>query len=136
MKRIFSFLICSLFIFASATPSWADEPDKTVIHAKTLWKEFDDNAFAADEKYAGREILIKGEIKSIKKNVFTNLPVIELEVSSMHSVDCQMQVNDQKKAITPVEKLKKGEEVVIKGKVKNYLTNSVQIEDCQLVEQP
>ena len=81
------------------------------IHATQLAQEYSDNEFAADEKYKGQIVLIRGNITHFSE-VFGSA-VVQLEGGLLTNIVCDMQ-KSQKPLLA---QLKKGQDVLIVGKV-------------------
>ena len=96
------------------------------VHAITLAQEYKDNEFAADEKYKGKIILVRGNITNFADTL--GVPSIQLETNQMlTSIVCAM-----KKSQRPLlAKLSKGQDVLVVGKLTGMsLGISIDMKDC------
>ena len=100
--------------------------------AKTLFKEYDNNAIAATAKYKGKLISVTGVIEDFSV-VLLDVSIVSLETGEMfQTVNCEI-----KSELVPyVSKLNKGDIVVVVGVVDSEFIGTVTVKDCliELVE--
>ena len=96
------------------------------VHALNLIKEYDDNEFAADEKYKGVIVLVRGKISNMHKTLGMHFLNLE-SVNFIMSVSCKM-----KKSTLPVlQQLSKDQDVLVVGEVTGSTAGlSVDMKNC------
>jgi hypothetical protein len=100
-----------------------------VIGAEKLYREYDDNEPAADEKYKGKLLEVEGPIKSIDKDFLGNIK-LELDTGKIISgVTAKLAASEVSRATT----LKKREHVQVRCKGAGRLLTSAMLEDCQIL---
>lgn len=98
------------------------------ISAVKLFRDYDANEVAADEKYKGKTLAVTGIIGGIGNDVF-NDPYISLNIDILQDVNCYFD-EDNKSVIS---KLRKGQKVTIIGVCKGKSLNiMVRLSDCKL----
>lgn len=118
IKKIFG-LIFVLSLVGGSTQ--AQNPSYT-ISANQLFKEYDDNEVAADDKFKQKIILVSGIINDIGKDIMDN-PYIVMGGDGVNGV--QSTFNDDQ--ISVISKLSKGQYIFVKGEVTGKIMGSVQI---------
>ena len=93
------------------------------VHATRLFQDYEDNEFAADEKYKGKIVLVRGNITHLSETFGT--PTVQLEAGLLTNIVCSMQ-KSQKPLLA---QLKKGQDVLIVGKVTGK-SLGIGMEDC------
>ena len=99
------------------------------VRALELIEEYTANAFAADAKYKGKSVIVRGDIS----NMYTMEEMYFVNLESVHfviSVSCQM-----KKSTFPIlQQLVMGQNVVVVGKVTGSEAGLVvNLEDCLIM---
>jgi len=122
----------------------------TAISPAKIWATYNENEAAGDEEYGGRTISIKGKIAKIEKNMGGDYQAV-FPIGDMSNVLCIIKGPEDKrskllqlsdsldgkkhpKVQHPAAKLKKGQNVVFKGKVSGFALGNLVIEDCEVVE--
>ncbi len=103
------------------------QTDYTVL-ADRVYKQYEENSIKAEEIFKGNTIYLKGEIKSIGKDIMGAPYVVIGNRRGMGTVQCMFDDNKSKQ----LSSLKKGNTVVIKGEVLSKMMY-VMVEDCELV---
>lgn len=102
----------------------------TAIPASQLWKDFDANEVAAEDKYKGKVIAVKGIISSI-----TTSPMGYPQVTfsgdkyGLKNVVCEFSKDDKGQ----IAKLKKGEKITLSGTCQGMVIKSVYIRNAKLL---
>ena len=106
------------------------------LHAQTITKDYENNAFAADAKYKGKIVLIQSEIQEftqIGEMMYVKLkPHSTKELPDIFAINCQMQPSQR----PYLAQLKKGESVYIVGKVVGMEVLDIKLEDCLIARVP
>ena len=95
--------------------------------AADLHTEMTANLFAAEEKYKGKLIGIRGPVSKIGRT-FSGLPEITMKVASFKDVECELTQED----IPNMAKLKKGDEILLVCRLKKVYEVSVQLTECTM----
>ena len=99
------------------------------VHALELIEEYAANAFAADAKYKGKSVIVRGDISNmytIAEMYFVDLELVDF----VRSVSCQMKKN----TFPVLQQLVMGQNVVVIGKVTGSEVNlGVNLEDCLIM---
>ncbi|MHC5038329.1 MAG: OB-fold protein [Planctomycetota bacterium] len=99
------------------------------VSAAQLFKDYEENEVAADEKYKGKILQVSGEVSDIGKDIMDKMYVnLKTENMFMH-VQCYFSDKHKDKLKT----MKKGQQVTIKGKCDGKLMG-VNLRGCLLVE--
>jgi tetratricopeptide (TPR) repeat protein len=111
---------------------------RCTILANALWREYDGNSIQAEEKYAQKMILVRGEVQSVSRDISTKYPVVEFDLYTYYkilgSVECTMAVDKDNNAVTPVNNLKKGQDIILKGMVTEFrLNRRLLLNECTLL---
>ncbi len=123
---------------------------KIAVSPAKIWNSYNENEAAGDEEYGGRTISIKGKIAKIEKNMGGDYQAV-FPIGDMSNVLCVikgpednrsklLQLSDKldgkkpPKVQHPAAKLKKGQNVIFKGKVSGFALGNLVIEDCEVVE--
>jgi hypothetical protein len=105
------------------------EGPATKVTAAALYKEYDDNALAADRKYKEKVLEVAGQIERIDDKGFT--ATVELKTDAEgETVDCKFALDQQNNLVH----LKPGQHVTIRGKCKGRADDSPTLEKCILVK--
>ena len=135
MKNIKSLLSLFLFLiigFGSLdefenldqSPKVTSDSNPTVtISASKLYKEYNENEIAADEKYKGKIIEITGVIRDIGNDIMDNAYITL--VGNEYFGDIQCYFNEK----SVVAKLSKGKKITVIGSCSGLMIN-VQINNC------
>ena len=135
MKNIKSLLSIFLFIiigFGSLdefenldqSPKVTSDSNPTVtISASKLYKEYNENEIAADEKYKGKIIEVTGVIRDIGNDIMDNAYITL--VGNEYFGDIQCYFNEK----SVVAKLSKGKKITVIGSCSGLMIN-VQINNC------
>ena len=101
----------------------------TSVHAIDLINEYDANEFAADAKYKGKIVAVRGKISNMHKTLGMHFLNLET-VSFIMSVSCEM-----KKSQLPVlQTLSKDQDVLVIGEVTGSMAGlSVDMKDCAVM---
>jgi len=99
-----------------------------VFTANDLLNAFETDESAANTKYLDKIIKVNGIIKDIENNDTGEISVILATDNEMSSVICNFDP-----AFKDIQKLKKGEEIVIKGLCSGYLMDVV-LDRCVLAQ--
>ena len=106
------------------------------IHAQTITKDYESNAFAADEKYKNKIVLVQSEIdefSQIGDMMYVKLkPHSAKALPDVFGINCQMQPSQR----PYLAQLKKGESVYIIGKVVGMEVLDIKLEDCLIARVP
>lgn len=98
-----------------------------------LHKDYMDNPIAADEKYKGKILELTGEVYNIDREIAGN-PYITFNIGGEYSFQ-DVRITFKKSEEEKVTKLKKGQEVTIKGKcMGTLLSTTVSLNDCEIVK--
>jgi hypothetical protein len=91
--------------------------------ARDLYNEFQQNETAADKKWVGKVLEVKGVVSSVSES--GNYESVNLAVSSDGGINCSFLKKDLDSNI----KFNKGDSIVIKGKCTGFLMD-VNLVDC------
>lgn len=122
----------------------------TAVSPAKIWNTYNENEAAGDDEYGGRTISIKGKIAKIEKNISGDYQAV-FPIGDMSNVLCVikgpkdnrsklLQLSDKldgkkpPKVQHPAAKLKRGQNVIFKGKVSGFALGNLVIEDCEVVE--
>jgi hypothetical protein len=98
------------------------------VTAAALQKEYNDNAIAADRKYKGQVLVVKGRVERVTQDDFE--ATVELKTDEEgETVDCEF-AGGQK---TDLAGLKPGQQVTIRGRCQGQDGGSPTLEKCILV---
>ena len=118
----------AITLLADAKEALANAPAYR-LSANQLAQEYENNEFAADNKYKGKIVLVSGKIRDITKTF--GKPIITIGgtefLGGLDGVRCFFTENDE----PSIARLYKGQHVKIKGKVRGKTLN-VRIENCTL----
>ena len=128
---------------AVAPPVQVDQPIKTAferlyekavhrVHVTQLVKDYEDNEFAADEKYKGQIILVRGNITHFADTLGT--ASIQLETGEiLMSLTCNMHPSEKPK----LAKLRKGDDVLVFGTLDGLSAGMfLTMKDCLVIPTP
>lgn len=111
--------------FLDEIPQTKKSPNVIEVSAEELYRAYADNELSADLKYDGKKLLVRGEFRTAFMQF--GKPNVLLDVGSwLFSIQCIFDNNSQRLA-----NLKKGDEVLIKGKCTGK-TGNVFIKNCVL----
>ena len=128
-NHLLSFTTLIVFFFIAIASSDDAETEENIanvkpeytVSAQELYKAYEDNGVAADEKYKDKVILVNGIVETIDKDI-TDAIYVTLKTSMyLASVQCLFADSHTKEAAG----LKKGMKVSIKGKVDGKLGNVI-----------
>ena len=94
-----------------------------IITASKLYKEYNENEIAADEKYKGKIIEVTGVIRDIGNDIMDNAYITL--VGNEYFGDIQCYFNEK----SVVAKLSKGKRITVMGSCSGLMIN-VQVNDC------
>ena len=103
----------------------SDSNPSVTISASKLYKEYNENEIAADEKYKGKIIEVTGVIRDIGNDIMDNAYITL--VGNEYFGDIQCYFNEK----SVVAKLSKGKRITIIGSCSGLLMN-VQMDNCIL----
>ena len=101
----------------------SDSNPSVTISASKLYKEYNENEIAADEKYKGKIIEVTGVIRDIGNDIMDNAYITL--VGNEYFGDIQCYFNEK----SVVAKLSKGKRVTVIGSCSGLMIN-VQINNC------
>ena len=101
----------------------SDSNPSVTISASKLYKEYNENEIAADEKYKGKIIEVTGVIRDIGNDIMDNAYITL--VGNEYFGDIQCYFNEK----SVVAKLSKGERITVIGSCSGLMIN-VQINNC------
>lgn len=100
------------------------------ITAADLWKAYDINEVAADEKMKGKFIEVSGKLESIDKD-FMDKPVLHLATGNQFmSAGMALKDSDRSKSAT----LRRGQGIIVRCEHMQRIVGSPQGSDCQIVQ--
>ena len=98
-----------------------------------LYKEYQDNAIAADGKYKGKILQLEGKIEKINREIAGN-PFVTFRVGEEYSFK-DVRLTFKKSEEEKVSKLAKGQTITVKGKCSGQLvTGTVSLHDCEIIK--
>jgi hypothetical protein len=100
-----------------------------VVSAADLDREYDANEFDADRKYRDKRVEITGRVKRVADDVNLGRVTLILDGLPASSVSCVFPLAEKQN----LAMLDPGDEVVIRGRCKGKLKNTVTLEDCTRV---
>ena len=98
------------------------------VSAPDLHEAYESNEFAADEKYKGKIILVRGIISNMQKTLGTHYLYLE-SGNFLASVSCGMQKNE----LPILKTLAKGQDVVVVGEVTGVFLGGVRLKKCLVI---
>ena len=101
----------------------SDSNPSVTISASKLYKEYNENEIAADEKYKGKIIEVTGVIRDIGNDIMDNAYITR--VGNEYFGDIQCYFNEK----SVVAKLSKGKRITVIGSCSGLMIN-VQINNC------
>ena len=101
----------------------SDSNPSVTISASKLYKEYNENEIAADEKYKGKIIEVTGVIRDIGNDIMDNAYITL--VGNEYFGDIQCYFNEK----SVVSKLSKGKRITVMGSCSGLMIN-VQVNDC------
>lgn len=118
---------------ATPTPTPTPEPTPTPIKVDSfdLALEFDDNSIAAEAKYEGQIIEVKGDILDIDRDL-SDTPYVKLYGLDEYGISCVM-CRFSPSAESQLLQLRKYDVVTIRGSYSEYRMSRVVLENCELV---
>lgn len=97
-----------------------------------LLNAYDADKRAADRDYGGKEIYLRGPVKSKKRNMLRNSTVVELSVDASRVVRCEV-ITDTNAEVRDVMELKPGQEAILRGLPGDYSAKTLQVQESRLV---
>lgn len=110
----------------------APEPKKVIkISAEKLYKAFDDNSIAAEEKYKGKLVQVSGKIDSIDES-FWGTPYVRLKADDygFTSVTCYFSSSDK----SELASLQKNQSITIEGTCGSMSLLDVDVQNCTIIK--
>ena len=99
------------------------------ISATKLAEEFKNNELQANEKYKGHDVVVTGQVNSIRESWGKIILSISADEFGLTSVDCMILPEEKTKVIN----LQKGEKVKVKGTVSGVKILNVSLENSVLL---
>jgi hypothetical protein len=101
------------------------------VDAWTLVADYKDNEVAADEKYKGKTLKVKGFIGDIKKDITDTMYVILQSGGDfeLRNVQCFFANNEKQRLVN----LSKGQMITVRGRCDGLMMNVV-LRDCAIVQ--
>lgn len=97
------------------------------VDADTIQKEYEKNEVSADMKYQNKNIIVKGIVKQVRKDMFGNL-VVDLKGGTNPYLPPSAQIN--KDYINWVSRLNKGEKIDIVCQNSKFVVSMVNLGKC------
>lgn len=97
------------------------------ISANQLYREYDSNEVAADEKYKGKVVIVSGAIQNIGKDIMGDAYIVIGGGGILDGVQCMFTKGEQ----SSVSRLSKGQQVRVKGEVAGKMGN-ILVKKCNL----
>ena len=94
--------------------------------ADSLYREYDANEIAADDRYKGKLAIIRGNVKDIGKDILGDTYIVMGGSGFLDGVQCTFARGDSSAA-----SLYKGKQVLVQGMVRGKMGH-VQLDDCSL----
>jgi|GEM_PF-2476879 len=120
-------LLLAFLLVGLPTHSGAAELEGVVATA-AFFKEFQDDAKVATEKYKGKRLVLQGEVGRVKM-IFDNEPELIFDINPMHTIVCFF----PHRAAKELRDLQPGTTVLVSGFLLRAETNSVILTRCQFV---
>lgn len=98
------------------------------VDASRLWRDYNANEVAADNKYGGHEILVQGTVQSIEKD-FMNSVILELR-SSNQFMPTRAYLNSAD--VTQAARMSKGQRVLLTCTCKGKVVGSPVLKSCSI----
>ncbi len=111
-----------------------EEKDSVIkVDYEKLHQEYMDNPIAADAKYKGKILELTGKVDNIDREIAGN-PYITFNIGGEYSLK-DVRITFKKSEEEKVTKLKKGEEITIRGECRGtLLSTTVSLNDCEIVK--
>ena len=110
-----------------------DEDNVMKVDYEKLHQEYMDNPIAADAKYKGKILELTGKVDNIDREIAGN-PYITFNIGGEYSFD-NVRITFKKSEEEKVTKLKKGQEITIRGECRGtLLSTTISLNDCEIVE--
>ena len=135
-KRHIASLVTLLVFSVLAIGSTESEEDTKEVQSKTpsytlsadqLYREYESNEVAADEKYKGEIVIVYGEIQDIGKDIMDEPYIVIGGGGFLDGVQCSFTKSQE----SSIASLSKGQNVKVKGEVSGKMGN-VQIKNSSL----
>ncbi|MBC7424290.1 MAG: hypothetical protein H7334_12660 [Ferruginibacter sp.] len=121
---ILIFAGAGVYLYNKPRESAADKTAVVTLSAMALYKQYEANENAANQKYLGKVIEVQGSVSAISQQ--NGLAVLSLTTGNPASaINCQLFTSDKISAV------KVGDAVAIKGKCTGFLMD-VNLVDCAL----
>ncbi len=112
------------YLYNKPRQSAADKTAAVTLSATALYKQYEANEVAANQKYLGKVIEVKGSVSAISQQ--NGLSILSLTTGNpAGAINCQLFKRDKNTAV------KVGDAVTIKGKCTGFLMD-VNLVDCAL----
>jgi tRNA_anti-like len=108
---------------AQASPTYSEG----IVDAITLYKAYDENEVAADETYKGKRFKILGAVRSIDKDLFSNIVVKIRTPKNFVNIDATMDDAQTQAAAA----LRKGQKVALSCEGRGRVMGSPILADCK-----
>ena len=135
-KRHIASLVTLLVFSVLAIGSTESEEDTKEVQSKTpsytlsadqLYREYESNEVAADEKYKGKIVIVSGKIQDIGKDIMDEPYIVIGGEGFLDGVQCSFAKSQE----SSIARLSKGQNVKVKGEVSGKMGN-VQIKNSSL----
>ena len=114
----------------TSSPVTAPSPTPITVTAAELFRDYEANEVAADEKYKGKMIGVQGTVKSIGKDIVGSM-YITLSTEERYGImSVQCMFDDEFK--NQLAQLKKGQNVMVSGRLDGKMGNVI-LSDCHLL---
>lgn len=101
-----------------------------VISPRTLYSEYKENEVAADMKYKGKLLRIKGKVDSIGKDILDD-PYLTFSIDFLESINFYFDEDNE----SEIANCRKGQTLAIEGRCSGlFATTSVIMSDCKIVQ--
>lgn len=98
------------------------------VGAVDLFKDYNANEIAADEKYKGKTLIVSGKIRSIDKSIGDAMYLSIATSNQFQSIQAHLVESQKSKAAT----LKKGEDVTVECVGDGMLIGSPMLRECSI----
>lgn len=115
-------------VSAKADTKGSSVKDYRLVSANDLFKEYEANEVAADNKYKGKLVNVQGQVQSITKDAFNNVIVQLTTPNQFMSVYGKIQPAEENKAAA----LTKGQDAHLYCKGGGKIVGSLMLNDCTI----
>lgn len=135
-KHITSFVVLVMFgvLAVGSTDTDVDTQDvqsqnpSYVLSANQLYREYERNEVAADEKYKGAVIIVSGTIQDIGKDILDEAYIVIGGTGFLDGVQCSFTESQ----LSSIAGLSKGQQVTVKGEVSGKMIGNVMVKKASL----